>query len=480
MSMDESQGTAPILRDGAARLPAARIAKIGLFHLGSGIADVLTTGVWNRIMISDLGFNATPIALLLSLRYFLIPFGIWSGELSDKKKIFGTRRLFWIWSGRAMMLMGIALMGWRTADLVQTLSRTGSVAMSVAEWLLLALAFLLFSMGSALSGSTFLALLYDRAPQEQRGQVVGVVWTFLLIGFLVAGILFGILLPESTGEILELTPAVLRSLFTITVLILAALWFFSLLGEERRKPIERTSANTALRKGQLRKNLSFIWGQPNFRAFLSFLVFSMFFAFLQDIVLEPFAGDVFAFSPEVTARFSAYWGGTAIVSSLLTLVATRRWPQISHSALAGLGVGLLTLACALFALAAFAKEGSVLVPGLLVMGCGLGVWNIGTVGLMMDFSPTGRAGTFMGIWTVLVTFARGGGVLTGGLLRDVALALDAPMSGAYGAVFFVEAIGLFGALLLLQSVKERAWLVEQLAENPVPGEVSLAEGLDLT
>ncbi|HYO88968.1 MAG TPA: hypothetical protein VER79_09985, partial [Candidatus Limnocylindrales bacterium] len=50
-----------------ANLTTARNLKIGLFHLGSGMADVMATGVWNRIMISDLGFNATPIGLLVSL-----------------------------------------------------------------------------------------------------------------------------------------------------------------------------------------------------------------------------------------------------------------------------------------------------------------------------------------------------------------------------------------------------------------------------
>ena len=50
--------------------------KIALFHLGSGMADVLTTGVWNRIMVADLGFSATFVGLLTGLRYFLAPIGV--------------------------------------------------------------------------------------------------------------------------------------------------------------------------------------------------------------------------------------------------------------------------------------------------------------------------------------------------------------------------------------------------------------------
>src|SRR5690606_5695343 len=96
-------------------LSTARNLKIGLFHLGSGMADVITTGIWNRIMITDLGFSATPIGLLVALRYFLAPLGVWAGRMSDQRAVGGYRRLFWIWLGRAMMALSIATLGMATA-----------------------------------------------------------------------------------------------------------------------------------------------------------------------------------------------------------------------------------------------------------------------------------------------------------------------------------------------------------------------------
>ena len=81
-------------------LPIKNNLKIALFHLGSGMADVITAGVWNRIMITDLGFAATPISLLVGLRYFLAPLGVWAGRISDERAVGGYRRLFWIWLGR--------------------------------------------------------------------------------------------------------------------------------------------------------------------------------------------------------------------------------------------------------------------------------------------------------------------------------------------------------------------------------------------
>jgi hypothetical protein len=68
--------------------------RIGFFHLGSGMADVLINGVWDRVMISDLSFAATPIGLLASLSYFLAPLGIWEGRVSDRHAVSCVLRHF--------------------------------------------------------------------------------------------------------------------------------------------------------------------------------------------------------------------------------------------------------------------------------------------------------------------------------------------------------------------------------------------------
>ena len=459
-------------------LSLLRNLKIGLFHLGSGMADVLTTGVWNRIMISDFGLSATPVALLLSLRYFLIPIGIWSGEISDRRRILGTRRMFWIWSGRALMLLGMALTGWQTVAITHTLHNGARGSISSSAWLIFVLAILLFSLGSALSGSTFLAFLYDRAPRSQRGQAVGIVWAFLLFGFMFAGILFGILLPENGVELPQITPGNLRSLFLISVGLIGVLWFVSLLGEERKSQVDRASANTAMRKGQIRADLAFIWRQPKLRYFIGFLIVTFIFAFMQDIVLEPFGGDVFSLSLDRTARFSAYWGGMSIVSMVVVLSVNRKVERISHIALTTIGTLLLTLSFVMFSIAALFGISAFLIPGLLVLGLGLGIWNVGTLGLMMDFSPHGRAGTFMGIWTMVITLARGFGVLAGGLFRDILLVIGLPLAGAYGGVFLFEVVGLVASLLLLLKVRQTVFASKNQNSQAKVALPALAEALD--
>ena len=426
--------------------------KIALFHLGSGIADVLTTGVWNRIMVADLGFSAAFVGLLTGLRYFLAPLGVIAGRYSDTHTIGGFRRLFWIWLGRAMMALSTLMLGYATADLVRRASSESAGPTPAALWIALVISFLLFSLGGAISGSTFLALIYDRAAQHQRGRAVGLVWTFLLLGFTIGGIFFSITLPhdESAGALAFSADSVL-TLFIVTAVLLTLIWFLSLLGEEKRtsgaalSKVERTSS--------LRHDLGLVWRSRQMRFFLFYLTMSMAFAFLQDTVLEPFAGQVFGVEAHITNRFAAYWGSMAILGSFASLFFLRRTAALNHSNMSQIGVIVLMLAYIVFAISSLAEIRPLVTPGLILLGIGLGIWNIGTLGLMMDLSPAGRAGAFLGFWTLCVTFARGAGVAGGGIARDLMLALSGEHTGAYGAVFCFGFIGLLAAWVALRRVR---------------------------
>ncbi|MBC8098765.1 MAG: MFS transporter, partial [Armatimonadetes bacterium] len=328
-------------------LSVARNVKIGFFHLGSGMADVISTGVWNRVMISDLGFAATPIGLLVSLRYFLAPLGVWAGRMSDQHSVGGYRRLTWIWLGRAMMVASIIILGLVTADLVRGADAT------LVVWGALAGALFLFSLGNAFSGSTFLALVYDRSSKTQRGRAVGIVWTFLLLGFTIGGVVFGLLLPSGesatamgyggvavaslvpyqeliAGRDLGFTAEALQNLFLVGALVMGSLWFFSLLGEEQRS---RTALNPASagRQTSIWADLRLVWQQPSMRFFCIYLALSMLFAFSQDLILEPFAAEVFTMSARTTSRFSAYWGSMSILGTLAFLWLSRRYKWLNNT-----------------------------------------------------------------------------------------------------------------------------------------------------
>ncbi len=455
-------------------LSLGRNLKIALFHLGSGMADVLTTGVWNRVMVADLGFSATIVGLLTGLRYFLAPLGVIAGRYSDTHAVGGYRRLSWIWLGRAMMALSTVTLGYATAELVARANRGEAGQAPALLWLALIFSFLLFSLGGAISGSTFLALISDRAAEAQRGRAVGIVWTFLLLGFTIGGVFFSLMLPhdETAGHIAFSADDLLR-LFLVTAGLLMAIWLLSLLGEEKRASSPVNEAQPG-RDSSLASDLSLVWRSRQMRYFLFYLTLSMAFAFLQDTVLEPFAAQVFGMGAHITNRFSAYWGSMSILGCFGSLFLLRRVRLCNHINLSAAGVFVLILAYAVFALSSLAEIRPLVRPGLILLGLGLGIWNIGTLGLMMDLSPVGRAGTFLGFWTLCVTFARGGGVAGGGLIRDLTLAISGAHTFAYGIVFCIGLLGLAIAWLALRRVDQ----VDYRAE--LRGDAELAAALSGT
>ncbi len=471
-------------------LPVSRNIKIGFFHLGSGMADVLVNGVWNRIMISDLGFAAGPISVLGSLRYFLAPVGVWAGRISDERAVGGYRRLFWIWMGRIMMLASVFGLGTVTGQLA-----SGSVADTVT-WLVISGLLFLFGLGSAFSGSTFLALVYDRSPEHQRGRAVGIVWTFLLLGYTFGGAFFGIMLPahENTKLLMYGGPAfaqvapfarllvvdnpnVILNLFLVAGMLMGALWFFSLVGEERRARLQlaRESGQPAAARSSIRSDLALVWRMPSMRFFAFYLTFSMMFAFSQDFILEPFAGDVFGMSVAVTSRFATYWGSMSILGTLLFLWLSRRHRWLTNANMSYIGVWVLVVAFGVFTVSALLQIRWLVTPGLIVLGIGLGVWNVGTLGLMMDMSPLKRAGTFLGFWTLVVTLARGLGTSGGGIVRDVVMSITQNNAQAYGLTFGLGAVGLLLALWMLLRANVKTYQADGAFQR---AEQVFAGGLD--
>jgi MFS transporter, BCD family, chlorophyll transporter len=425
-----------------ASLSLPRNVKIALFHVGSSMADILALSVWNRIAIVELGLAATPVSLLLGLRYFLAPLSIWIGQRSDVAPWRGYRRLPYIWGGRLIIVLSYFLLGLCTVSLAD--NKDNGLA-----WIGLFVAFLMFSIGSALSGTTYLSLIYDITPEKQRTRAVSVVWFFLITGFALAGIAYGRLLPQYTRE-------GFLTLFFIAPLIMGILWFVSLIGEE--KPVTAREASPAVQRRPFLKDLKTVWSNGQTRVFFGFLALSTLFFYTQDSILEPFAGQVFNMPLATTSRFSAYWGTMTLIGIIASLWLARRFRRTDgNTSIARWGIIILLAAFGLFFISAVAQIRPLVTIGLIVMGLGLGAWTVGTLGMMMDMTRAWGAGLYLALWTVSETLARGLGVVVGGVVRDVALSISGQLPVAYGSVFLLEVIGFAVSLVVLSRVNVSAF-----------------------
>jgi BCD family chlorophyll transporter-like MFS transporter len=329
---------------------------------------------------------------------------------------------------------------------------------SISGWALAVVAFLLFGSGTLISGPPYLALVHDSVPYERRGMAISIVQFMLVASFALLPLTFARLLPiYDAGSFLRLgwTVAVGAAVF----------WFISVWREERAPKNSLPSAAP-----DLRQVFAGIWSDRRSRRYALFLGASAVFAFMQDAVLEPFGGDVFGLSVGETTRFNAYWGSGVLLGMVLTMLLTRRWrpERQTHTT----RWGLLLLALPLLALGASsaAQNLSSVRPLLILFGLGFGIFTVGGVSLLMAMSVEGRAGAYLGLWSVIQLVGRGAGIAAGGLLRDVAVTVTGGFAGAYASVFWIEALGALACIWLLRRVDVLGFAGER-------GQVGRAEAL---
>jgi BCD family chlorophyll transporter-like MFS transporter len=422
------------------RFRPGRIARLGIFHIGSSFVDLLTSGVLNRVLITDLALSATPVALLSALRYLLAPLGVWFGARSDSHPIGGYRRLPYIWLGRLPMLLSLPLLPIAVGLLMQDPA-------SVNGWLLAAVAYLVYGVGTLMSGSTYLSLVRDNAPPQSRGQALAIVQVFLIVSFPVAGIIYAQMMPDFVLQrFVELIWFGMGSAF---VFIAVALW-----RSERRvsEPIDLPPPAPPL--PQLLREM---WADRRARRFVAFLALGATSAFAQDAVLEPFGGDVFGLSVGETTRFNAYWGSGVVVSLLLGLFLSRRRAADEQVPLTVIGLAATALPLVLLGVTALTATRALVIPALVLFGFGFGIYTVGAVSLLAAMTTDERAGAYLGLWSMVQLLFRGLGIFLGGFIRDVALAISGSYTVAYGSVFLLEAVGLLLCIPLLLSVDVRGF-----------------------
>ncbi|EFO81235.1 PUCC protein [Oscillochloris trichoides DG-6] len=417
----------------AQRFSFLRTLKIGSFHIGSAFTDLLTSGVLNRVLIGDLGIAATPVAFLSALRYLLAPLSIWTGYRSDTKPIFGLHRLPYIWLGRLPMVISLPLL-----PLVAVL--LAADPRSILGWTLATISFLVYGVGTLLSGSPFLALVRDTNPPAKRGIAMSIVQMFLIVSFPVAAIVYGRMLPHYD-------PAAFWKIVLAGMGIAAFFFLFSIFGEERRgqgivvdEPHEHLPFMDLLRE---------MWADPRTRYFFLFLALGAASASAQDAILEPFGFHVFNMSAGETTRFNAYWGGGVLISLPLTIFFTRRRMAYEQSMTNHIGLVVTSLALVLLGYVAVTANRGMLVPVLFLFGLGYGIYTVGALSLLMAMTSDRRAGAYLGLWTVAQLVFRGLGIFLGGAGYDLFYRLTGAHTLAYGTVFFVEAVGLLACIWLV-------------------------------
>ena len=407
-----------------------RILRLSTFQIGSAMGDILMGGIWNRIMISDLGIPAWPVTLLVAFRYLLAPISLWVGHRSDTQKFLGYYRTSYIWLGRAMMVLSFPILGASTVILEE--NTTNPVG-----WLTAGLCFLLYGFGTLSSGSPYLALVRDSAPKDKQGIAIGIVQTSLIILFPVVAIGFGRMLKTYDSGMFW------RLIFFVS-LVGGFFWWFGVAGVERSNRRQGIAPKPS-RRIDLRATMVKIWNDQNTRRFFAVLFIATFSAWMQEGILEPYGADLFGMDVGQTTRLTAWWGTATVVVLVLAFLVRRRQPPEEQAGATSAGLVVMALGMAILVGSALSGNLTTFRTGLVIFGGGFGLYSFGGFSLMAAMSPAPDSGAYLGLWTIAVLVSRGLGTFAGGVFRDLFLAIDLTTGVAYGLIFAISAIGLLVA-----------------------------------
>ncbi|MBI3241751.1 MAG: BCD family MFS transporter [Chloroflexi bacterium] len=436
MNSTTTNTTANTSRPAEINFRLTRLLRLATFQIGSALGDILVTSIWNRIMINELGLSATPVGLLIALRYLIAPLGLWAGYWSDTRPWLGLHRTPYIWAGRLLVVLSYPL-------LPLSLSRFAMDRGDVAGWLVAILCFVMYGTGTLLSGSPFLALVRDSVPRQRQGVAISMMETALIVMFPIAAIGLG-------RAMSHYSLATFWAVTLTTMGISAFFWFFAVAGmEQRHSTPRRETARQAFSFGVTFRK---IWRDPDTQRFFVFLALATLAAWAQDAILEPFGAQVLKQDIEQTTRYSAYWQTATVIFLIGSAIWFRRRPPEAQVRITQIGLGLMSVGMIVLAASAFGAQVRVLQIALVIFGIGFGLYTFGGFSLLIAMTSDSEAGTYLGLWTICVLLSRGIGIGLGGILRDVLLALTNSLGLSYGLIFGLEALGLAAAVFALARV----------------------------
>lgn len=436
----------PFADAASADLPLSRLLRLSLIQVSVGMALVLLVGTLNRVMIVELGVPASLVAVMLALPVLAAPFRAVIGYSSDNhKSSLGWKRVPFIWRGTLVQFGGLAIMPFALLVLAgQGEANTWPVWIGHVS---AGVAFLLVGAGLHTTQTVGLALATDQAPVEDQPKVVGLMYVMLLVGMILSALVFGALLEDfSPGRLVQ----VVQGSAVVTMFLnVVALW--------KQEAISRPNPRAGQRDPTFPEAWQgFIQGGQALRRLAAIGLGTMAFA-MQDVLLEPFGGQVLGLSVSATTMLTACLaGGTLVGFAVASRVLSRGFDPFRMASIgAALGVpGFMGVIMAaplqtppLFALA------------IVLIGLGGGLFGHGTLTATMQFAPRHQVGLALGAWGAVQATAAGLAVGLGGVIRDVAGAVLAPgqpaAPGGYMLVYGLEVALLLATLATMAPLLRR-------------------------
>jgi MFS transporter, BCD family, chlorophyll transporter len=256
---------------------------------------------------------------------------------------------------------------------------------------------------------------------------------------------FGVALNDFTpGRLIQ----VIQACAVITLVLNAiALW-----KQEPRRSRAEVEAEASQPEPSFRDALSvYMKGEGAMARLVAIGLGTMAFG-MQDVLLEPYGGEVLGMSVgETTMLTAGLASGTLVGFAIASRMLSRGADPFRMAAAGGLAgvAGFIAVV-----VAAPTASGAIFVAGVVVIGLGAGLFGHGTLTATMNLAPKDQAGLALGAWGAVQATAAGIGVALGAPVRDIASANPALIAAhgnaaGYVPVFLIEIALLLAALAIM-------------------------------
>jgi MFS transporter, BCD family, chlorophyll transporter len=418
------------------------IVRLGGVQAAIGAMVMLCTSLLNRVMVVEYAMAAAVPAGLVAWHYAVqLSRPVW-GHGSDK----GRRRTPWIIGGMTVLAGGAVL----------------AVYATVGQSMVLAvIAFTLIGAGVGAAGTSLLAVLATQTRPDQRAAAAAITWIMMIVGIIVtAGVAGQMLKPFSVERLTMVVCGVAAAAFVLAVV---SVW-----GVEKNARAEPARASVDFRTA-----VSEMLADREARVFTVFVFVSMLAYSMQDMILEPFAGLMFAMTPAESTSLSGVQHMGVLAGMILVGVGGRAFAKDAGSLRSWTVAGCIGSALALAGLAAAARVAPQwpIAANVALLGFCNGVFAVSAIGAMMALAGAGgeaREGVRMGVWGASQAIAFGLGGLIGAVGVDAGRAMMGADGPAFAFIFGIEAaMFLLAALVALRAVAGRYGASNQMVAGVV-------------
>jgi BCD family chlorophyll transporter-like MFS transporter len=387
-------------------LPVRQLLRLSLFQVSVGMATVLLLGTLNRVMIVELSVPAMVVALMIAIPVLVAPFRALLGHRSDThRSAIGWKRIPYLWFGSLWQMGGLAVIPFALI----VLSGDQTYGPTWAGEVLAALAFLMTGVGLHMTQTAGLALASDRATDETRPKVVALLYVMFLLGMGASALIVGFLLRDY--DPITLVRVVQGCGVATMVLNLVALW-----KQEKVRPMSRAEREAP--RPRFRDAWADLMAGGSAGRLLAVVVLGTLAFNMQDVLLEPYGGEVLGLSVSKTTLLTAVYAMGALVGFLTAARWLAKGNDPYRTAARGLLVGLVAFPCVIFA--GPLDSTPLFYAGACLIGIGAGLFAVSTLTAAMALQTTGTgAGLALGAWGAAQATAAGLSIFLGGALRDL-------------------------------------------------------------